>query len=299
MRKITDMKLLTGIFICAGFSAVITGAIIFFAHLYTARQEMRTEALDTVKLSTIAGIEDKSDIELCAHRGFSAIAPENTVAAITAAGEAGFECAEFDVQETSDGIIVLMHDKKINRMTDGRGFVARLTFKELLEFDIDNGANVKKHETLKIPTLNQALTACGDYGITPVIELKSVSADGIMKISEEVSDFDFEKVIVSSFDRRKLEAFRKTNKDAELWLLSSKLDADDVDFCAENEGFVLSFNAAAVKDTAVIKELFNKGISLSCWTVNDSETLKAFYDCGVRRFTTDNILPLKANQSES
>jgi glycerophosphoryl diester phosphodiesterase len=287
------MKLLTGIFFCAGFAAVITGAVIFFAHLYAARQETRVEAPDIIKLSTVAGIEDKSDIILCAHRGFSAAAPENTVAAINAAGEAGFSYVEFDVQETKDGILVLMHDKKINRMTDGKGLVSSYTLKELFSFNIDNGADFKKYGTLKIPTLSQALAACSNYGISPVIEMKRISIKGVEKLSSFLPEYSFDKAAVSSFDKKKLEAFGKINKNAELWLLSPELSDEDIEYCEKFTGTVLSFDTAAAKDTAVISEIAEKGIEMTCWTVNDAQTLKALYDRGIRRFTTDNILPLK------
>ncbi len=299
MRKITDNKLLTSIFICAGFAAVFTGAVIFFIHLYAARQEIRVEASDTFRLSTIAGIEDKSDIVLCAHRGFSAVAPENTVAAINAAGDAGFTQVEFDVQESADGVFVLMHDKKINRMTDGRGLVSAHTFKVLLSFDIDNGSNYKKFGDIKIPTLSQAMTACSNYGITPVIEMKRISADGVARLADEISAFLPERVIVSSFDKQKLLAFRNTNKDAELWLLSPKLDDEDIKFCLDNPGVVLAFNAEEAEDTIAVKAATEKGIKMSCWVVNDADVLKSYYDCGIRSYMTDCILPLQANQSTS
>src|SRR5690625_7669581 len=68
---------------------------------------------------------------LIAHRGYSAIAPENTLPAFDAAIEAGADALEFDLQETVEGIPVVFHDYDLERTTDGRGWIGETTLAAL------------------------------------------------------------------------------------------------------------------------------------------------------------------------
>jgi glycerophosphoryl diester phosphodiesterase/predicted amidohydrolase len=72
---------------------------------------------------------------LCAHRGFKAVAPENSLPAYGAAVALGASEIEFDLWETKDGEIVSLHDKKLDRTSDGTGYVWDYTYEELLKFD--------------------------------------------------------------------------------------------------------------------------------------------------------------------
>lgn len=85
------------------------------------------------------------------HRGAAGHAPENTVAAIDRGIALGAEFVEFDLQRTRDGRIVLMHDKRIERTTNGRGRVADFEWEELRKFDAGEGQ--------RIPLLEEALEA--------------------------------------------------------------------------------------------------------------------------------------------
>src|SRR5215813_5859761 len=70
-----------------------------------------------------------------AHRGFSTIAPENTMPALEAAWKAGATVAEIDVRLSRDGELVLMHDRGLERTTDGRGPVSEMSWAELQRLD--------------------------------------------------------------------------------------------------------------------------------------------------------------------
>ena len=69
------------------------------------------------------------------HRGFSGNYPENTLLAFSKAIEAGCDGIELDVHLTKDGEVVVIHDETVDRTTDGTGFVADYTLKELKSFD--------------------------------------------------------------------------------------------------------------------------------------------------------------------
>ena len=72
----------------------------------------------------------------CAHRGLSALVPENTLPAFAAAYALGADEIEFDVRLTCDGRMVVSHDSKLERISDGRGRVADFTLAELRELNV-------------------------------------------------------------------------------------------------------------------------------------------------------------------
>ncbi|MEJ2748304.1 MAG: glycerophosphodiester phosphodiesterase family protein, partial [Anaerolineae bacterium] len=84
---------------------------------------------------------------IVAHRGASAYAPENTLAAFERAAELGADGIELDVQLSKDGRLVIIHDFDTARTTNGQGKVSDLTLAELQSFDAGEGQ--------KIPTLDE------------------------------------------------------------------------------------------------------------------------------------------------
>ncbi len=72
---------------------------------------------------------------LIAHRGYSASAPENTLAAFERALDAGAEVLECDVQVSRDGVAIVMHDPRVDRTTDGRGVARELLWEEICSLD--------------------------------------------------------------------------------------------------------------------------------------------------------------------
>ncbi len=81
----------------------------------------------------------KHDIMIFGHRGASNIAPENTLKAFKKAIDLGANFIEFDLQEASDGNLVITHDKDIQRITGKKGFIKAMTLKELKQLDFGEG----------------------------------------------------------------------------------------------------------------------------------------------------------------
>ena len=79
------------------------------------------------------------DANLVAHRGFSAVAPENSDEAFIKAGEAESFAAECDIQLSKDNVWIVNHNDSIDDMTDGEGKISEMTHKEISEYFIDNG----------------------------------------------------------------------------------------------------------------------------------------------------------------
>ena len=285
------IKFLFGVLICTGLSAIIIGGGVFFARSITAKAEKRIKAVETVPLPSFLELDDISDVVLCAHRGLSATMPENTAEAIEKAGEAGFQRVEFDIRETADGELVLMHDDKIDRTTNGMGRVSAYTLLELSRFSVDNGANIEKiGETVRIPTLEKVLRICKEYNMTPVIEIKKMKDKSLGTLKKQLDEFS-EKAIVISCDENLLKRYRAVDLESELWYMTEKLDGKAFRI-AEETGFTISFKASAAENISEeVPKALEKGCKLAAWTVDDREECVILINLGVKNIITNRILP--------
>jgi len=100
------------------------------------------------------------NVTIFAHRGDSAHAPENTLAAFELAAERGADGIELDAKLTADGEIVVIHDPAVDRTTDGTGMVAEMSLAALRELDAGSwfGDTFKGEQ---IPTLAEVFEAVG------------------------------------------------------------------------------------------------------------------------------------------
>ncbi len=110
-----------------------------------------------------------------AHRGASAYYPENTMESFQGAIAMGADMIELDVQLTRDGEVVVFHDEKLTRCTNGKGRIADYTLVELKKLDAGSWFD-KEYQGAKIPTLEEALSLCRDK-IAVNIEIKTEAVD--------------------------------------------------------------------------------------------------------------------------
>ena len=101
---------------------------------------------------------------MCAHRGFSTIAPENSMPAFGAAVAMGAEEIEFDIWSTKDGVLVSCHDDTLERISDGEGKIYEHTYEELLKLDF-GAKHDEKFAGLKIATFEEILRKLGGQTI--------------------------------------------------------------------------------------------------------------------------------------
>src|SRR5262245_59458690 len=86
--------------------------------------------------------EPVNGVWIVAHRGFKAVAPENTIAAFEEAARVGADYMELDVRPTKDGELILMHDAKVDRTTNGKGPVSDFLFVDIRKLDAGKGQPV-------------------------------------------------------------------------------------------------------------------------------------------------------------
>ncbi len=231
-------------------------------------------------------------VNLIAHRGFSAIAPENSTAAFIKAGEEGFFAAECDIQLTKDNIWVVNHDDDINRMTNGKGDVSQLTYDEIKSYKINSGYNSFKYPDQKIITLDEYLAVCDEYEIIPQIEIKKGNNKSLDLILTALDKYDGmrEKAIIISFDEEILEFIKGMDNGIELWYLTHEITDDALKLCKDNN-FALAFNGNKyIKNpNGGVEKAQQLDIKLACWTIDKVDTYKKLYDLGVRNFTTNRL----------
>lgn len=234
---------------------------------------------------------DREKVTLVAHRGYSAQAPENTVPAIQKAAEYGFDYVEIDIRQTKDGVWVLMHDEDIKSVCDKRGKVSSYTYYDLIACNVVKGANADEYENLKIPTLEQALKACLEFNVKPMIEIKDYTDEGLKTLLDTVEKYGFTKSCsVISFSREALEGIRELNSEIKIFKLVSKLTDKEMKKCLSAKDMGVSFNGNNKKNTPEkIRELQEAGIPLACWTVDEGGTMQKWVDEGVTTFVTNRI----------
>jgi glycerophosphoryl diester phosphodiesterase len=118
-------------------------------------------------------------IHVCAHRGHSIAAPENTLAALEAAAAHGATVAEIDIVLTRDDRIVALHDEILDRTTDSNGRVAALDLAEVKRLDAGAWFNPAFKGT-RIPALEEALATARANGMGLLIEIKERQRPDIM-----------------------------------------------------------------------------------------------------------------------
>ena len=228
-----------------------------------------------------------------AHRGYSAIAPENTLPAYRLAGEYGFWGAECDISQTADSVWVLMHDKTVDRMTDGEGQVNELTYAEICELTIDAGNNIEQFPGTKVPTLTEYLDVCKEYGMYPVIEIKEVvlpeqlpDLAAILNAREEKERF-----IIISWGRELIAEMESLMPAVPTYLIGGPAAMDDVAFCTENGIDGVDFSGNSPAD--VVRAAQDAGLKTAVWTVDSLSLAERFYQMGVTDITTNALVPGK------
>lgn len=108
---------------------------------------------------------------IVAHRGASAYAPENTMPAFAKASELGADFVEADLRATKDGVIVCIHDARVDRTTNGRGFVSDLTSSEIRALDAGSWFS-EQFRGVRVPLLEELLDFLDSSGIGGFLEIK-------------------------------------------------------------------------------------------------------------------------------
>jgi len=140
-----------------------------------AADDLPSGAVLVTKSDTIKA----DDFTIIAHRGLSACAPENTLAAFKLAGRSGCDGCEIDVQPTLDQRWVCFSDLNLSASTNGVGLVSAMTYDQISEYTITRGGNIQSYPNEKVPTLEEAVAVCQLYGMKVVLTVRNGVVDQI------------------------------------------------------------------------------------------------------------------------
>lgn len=142
-------------------------------------------------------VNKPSQVLVAAHRGSHTNAPENSIQSIKDAISAGVEIVEIDVRSTKDGELVLMHDRTIDRTTNGKGEIANMTWKEVQALQLRHQNNVTD---AKVPLFEQALQAAKGKIIVD-IDFKSEAELAVEKCYTLIKKMDMlDEVLFFTYD---------------------------------------------------------------------------------------------------
>ncbi len=237
------------------------------------------------------GTDASAGLTMVGHRGYSAIAPENTLAAFRLAGEAGFRGAECDVSRTVDGRWVVIHDDTVDRTTNGTGKVRDLTFEEIRALKIDGGNGLDRYPDEQIPTLEEFLTVCRAYGMRPFVEVKEANPvaemDDLARVLRESGD----DCVLISFGREHIAALHALLPENETYLLTRFPSADDVRFCKATGLTGVDLRYPAPFAEGVLRRAQAAGLRVAAWTVDEPIYVRELRQKGVGLITTNALSP--------
>ena len=207
------------------------------------------------------------------HRGAMGHAPENTLLSIRKALELGTPCIELDVYHV-DGHLVVFHDSRLERTTNGTGYLMDHQFEDLRNLDAGNGE--------KIPTLKEAFeTIHLKAGVN--IELKGPGTAGPMVqfISEmRESGWNDDLLLVSSFNHRELAKVRRFDPSIKLGAMMVGLPVDNAAF-AESLGAYSVHPSLEFIDHSFVKDAHARGLRVFVFTVDLPEDIEKMKELGV------------------
>jgi len=232
-------------------------------------------------------------VEIIAHRGYSAQAPENTIAALLLALDAGATAVEFDIHTTADGVPVLLHDETLDRTTDGQGEITALTARDLTGLDAGSWfGRTFTHEP--VPTLEAALGAIRSRVTTVFCELKGVRAlEDVENVVAVTRDADLlNRTVFISMNWALLDEVRRYAPDALLGPIVEREDRVDSAFArvVDDPHSLLDFDARILLTQPTLpRHAEALGVPLAVWTVDEVDNASRLLDLGVRRITTNQV----------
>jgi glycerophosphoryl diester phosphodiesterase len=205
-----------------------------------------------------------------AHRGFSGLAPENTLAAFRMAIEQPYvQELELDVHLSKDNIPVVIHDGSLKRTTNGQGLVREKTAEELGRLDAGSWFN-PSFATEGVPTLKEVLTLlAGRCRVN--VELKGDEVDRkqlVQRAMDVIHSLNMEQdIVITSFIPEILTAVRQYAPAMNIGLIVDEVQADLIARLAALEAGFLSVSYTQL-NARLLKQTAEAGISVMAWTIN-------------------------------
>lgn len=224
------------------------------------------------------------------HRGAAARAPENTLAGLRRAKALGCDWVEFDVRLTADGALILYHDDRLDRTTDGTGRIADKSLQEIRQHDAGAwfGPDFAGE---RVPTLEEALTLCAELGLGANIEIKAER--GLARATAAAVAASFARLrgpmpaaLVSSFIVEALAAMRGARPEVPRGLLLKLLSRNWAATAQRLDCTTVNFDHRRLS-APLVSAIRAVGYTVLAYTVNDPERARLLYRWGVTSVFSD------------
>jgi glycerophosphoryl diester phosphodiesterase len=246
-------------------------------------------------MSSEGNFDEPNHFTLIAHRGDSAGAPENTFASFDLALEKGFDNVELDVQLTSDGVPVVIHDATLDRTTNASGPVSGISLADIQNLDAGSWKDAKfKGEQIR--TLEEILARYANK-LRFHLELKSREQDLAEKVAplldaqglldSSSAEYEAPGVTITSFAIEQLYRSRQVMPNARHGWLLTGITPTDLKL-AQHIGLNGIYPNAEFATPASVALATHAGLSVRCWGIADSKSaLQKAFDSGATGTTVD------------
>lgn len=215
------------------------------------------------------------------HRGAMGTEPENTLRSFSKALELGVDMIELDVHLCKSGELVVVHDNKVDRTTNGKGYVSRKSLAELKILNAGKGE--------KIPTLPEVLDLI-DGKVKINIELKGKeTARLVAELIEKyvsIHNWQYENFLVSSFDHLELKKFHKLNPAVKIGILFKRAPLRLSSLIEKLNPWSIH-PPLKIVNRKFVDAMHKKGKQVFVWTVNEKKDIGRMRALGVDGIFSD------------
>ncbi|KAA3612421.1 MAG: hypothetical protein DWQ01_04545 [Planctomycetota bacterium] len=234
-------------------------------------------------------------VQLIAHRGCSSLAPENTLAAVEAALQlAEVDFVEVDVHRSRDGVLVAIHDRDLQRTTNGHGLVSELDFADLKPLHAGYPAKFQdRFLDQGIPTLEEVLEFAEKRGAGVMVEVKpaGIGADVAELLCRRKA---WEHHFIASEHAQVLEDARRYCSKLRLMPVAER-PQEGIRLALQLPTFWIAFDNE-ITDRETLQAAIQEGLIPWVWTVNDISRAKQLIAWGAKGLITD--VPQELNRAE-
>lgn len=217
------------------------------------------------------------DTLMLGHRGAKGERPENTINGIRYALELGLKAIEIDIHLSLDEQLIVIHDNTVDRTTNGKGEVKKLSSEELRKLDAGEGE--------KIPFLEEVLDLFDEFSFTLFIEVKSTGCEKLLVELIQSRELHH-KVIVKAFNHRIIKKVKEIDPKIKTACLIYGLPVNAVNLIENSRADGISISVSTV-DQALVELCHHHNYKVTVWNVNKKEDLETYTQMGVDFIGTD------------
>ncbi|MFS8118375.1 MAG: glycerophosphodiester phosphodiesterase [Microcoleus sp.] len=236
------------------------------------------------------------NLEIIAHRGFSAIAPENTLPAFELAIARGANSIEFDIQLSADSVPVIFHDSTLDRITGVSGKVRDKNLSQLQTLNAGKWFSDEFSDE-KIPTLKEALGILKNVDKFLYFDVKPHCEWSDSEVSDFVNTLNGvgikEKCVITSFNDTFLGKVRRVDGDLAIGQIVANLEAYKTQLSqavANRDNLISSQYRVLLENPALIQASRSQGVDIVAWTVDDPADMQKLIDLGITRIVTNCLI---------